>query len=74
MWAATSVAGLPPSVPKSYTKPPVPTRNDVPVMGLCSSKNFVAENVVEASAAPPRYQEHLEVGGWLGFRIRIYGR
>ena len=40
----------------SYThrKPDVPTRSDVPLMGLHSNKDFVKTNVVETTMSEPR--------------------
>eukprot|EP01041_Mallomonas_annulata_P005333 gene5333-10662_t len=36
------------------TKPPVPSRNDAPVMGLHSDKNYITANAVEAILQVPR--------------------
>jgi hypothetical protein len=35
------------------TKPPVPKATDRPLMGLCSSKNFIAANAIENILAKP---------------------
>eukprot|EP00887_Chlorella_sp_A99_P005952 scaffold29.g5952.t1 len=47
--------------PKPRLKSPLPKRDERPAMGLSSGKDFVAGNVAEAAAAPPRYQEREEV-------------
>ena len=38
----------------THRKPDVPTRSDVPVMGLHSNKDFVKTNVMETTMAEPR--------------------
>ena len=43
-----------PSTTKLKTKPPVPLATEKPVMGLCSDKNFVTANAVEAILAKPQ--------------------
>lgn len=48
--------------PKERRKAPLPARDDVPLMGLSSGKDFVLSNVAEAVQVEPKYQEHEEVG------------
>mmetsp|Transcript_12473 Transcript_12473/g.35034 ORF Transcript_12473/g.35034 Transcript_12473/m.35034 type:complete len:256 (-) Transcript_12473:301-1068(-) len=43
-----------PTTTKLKTKPPVPLVAEKPVMGLCSDKNFVTANAVEAILAKPQ--------------------
>ena len=42
-------------------KEDVPKRSDKPLMGLCSDKNFVCENVKEAAAVSPKQKEQQQV-------------
>ncbi len=39
---------------KMYRKPPVVSRDDKPIMGLKSNKNFIVSNAVENILAPPK--------------------
>lgn len=52
----THAAG-PPSQPKEKLKAPVPKRDEKPVMGLKSSKNFITTNAVEVILASPKRAE-----------------
>mmetsp|Transcript_2218 Transcript_2218/g.5639 ORF Transcript_2218/g.5639 Transcript_2218/m.5639 type:complete len:246 (-) Transcript_2218:435-1172(-) len=44
----------PPSNPKTKTRAPVPKRDEVPVCGLQSNKNFITSNAVEVILAKPK--------------------
>lgn len=44
----------PPTKPKAKIKAPVPTKDDKPVMGLMSGKNFVTANAVENILSQPK--------------------
>ena len=39
---------------KMYRKPPVVSKDDQPIMGLKSNKNFIVSNAVENILAPPK--------------------
>merc|ERR1712110_1098887 len=39
---------------KTYRKPPVVNKDDQPIMGLKSNKNFIVSNAVENILAPPK--------------------
>ena len=43
-----------PLSPKAKLKPPVPARDDVPLMGLMSDKDWIVTNAVEAIAGKPQ--------------------
>lgn len=47
-------AAKPPSNPKIKARAPVPTRDEKPVMGLQSNKNFITANAVEVILAKPK--------------------
>jgi hypothetical protein len=54
-----------PTVHKEKIKAPVPKKDEKPVMGLCSNKNFITSNAVEIILSKPQ-----KVGGsQLGFVI-----
>ncbi|KAL6760786.1 flagellar associated protein [Haematococcus lacustris] len=44
----------PPSNPKTKLRPPVPAKEDAPVMGLQSNKNFITTNAVQVILAKPQ--------------------
>lgn len=44
----------PPTTMKQKIRPPVPTRDEKPVMGLQSNKNFITHNAVEVILAKPK--------------------
>jgi hypothetical protein len=46
-------------------KPPVPRRDEVPVLGLTSGKDFVVSNAVEAIIAPLRARKPKQAAEWL---------
>ena len=48
------LAAKAPSQPKAKIKPPVPAKDDVPVMGLVSNKNFIATNALETILSSPK--------------------
>ena len=39
---------------KMYRKPPIVGKDDKPIMGLKSNKNFIVSNAVENILAPPK--------------------
>ncbi|GIL96022.1 hypothetical protein Vretimale_1930 [Volvox reticuliferus] len=43
----------PPTNPKQKIRPPVPSKDDVPKMGLTSNKNFITSNAVDVMLAKP---------------------
>ncbi|GFR45209.1 hypothetical protein Agub_g6604 [Astrephomene gubernaculifera] len=43
----------PPTNPKTKIRPPVPSKDDPPKMGLTSNKNFITTNAVEVMLAKP---------------------
>ena len=43
---------------KMYRKPPVVSKDDQPIMGLKSNKNFIVSNAVENILAPPKTIPH----------------
>lgn len=43
-----------PTNPKTKIRAPVPTRDDKPIMGLTSSKNFITSNAVEVILSKPK--------------------
>jgi hypothetical protein len=47
--------------PKERRKAPLPAKDDAPLVGLSSGRNFVQANVQEAAAAQPKYKEQEEV-------------
>lgn len=47
-------AASPPTVSKTKLRPAVPTKDEKPVMGLTSNKNFITANAVEAILAKPK--------------------
>ena len=49
-----SHAATPPTQPKAKVRPPVPTRDEKPVLGLKSDKNFIKTNVAEAILSQPK--------------------
>ena len=49
----TKYAASAPSNSKTKLKPSVPSRNEVPAMGLTSGKNFITSNAVEAILSKP---------------------
>lgn len=44
----------PPTMSKVHVKPAVPTRDEKPVMGLTSNKNFITHNAVKAILLEPK--------------------
>ena len=51
--------------PKERRKAAVPPRDETPLLGQSSGKDFVHANVQEAAQAAPKYQEQEEVrAGW----------
>ncbi len=47
-------AAAAPSRPKEHLKPALPSKDDAPLMGLVTTKNFVVANAVENMLAPAR--------------------
>ncbi|GLC35364.1 hypothetical protein PLESTM_000312100 [Pleodorina starrii] len=46
-------AAGPPTHPKEKIRPPVPSKDEVPKMGLTSNKNFITSNAVDVMLAKP---------------------
>lgn len=58
--ASTQLGYTPAAFKRDHVKPPVPSREDKPVMGLKTDKNFVVSNAVENILAVPKKQEKAE--------------
>ncbi|PNH00446.1 Enkurin [Tetrabaena socialis] len=43
----------PPTMPKTKIRPPVPSKDEPPAMGLTSNKNFITSNAVDVMLAKP---------------------